>query len=106
MLFSAGTPFRGSRSYSNLGQVLSDSESTTPVAPGAASPLGPPRHQQSVSTMSNGGFASSTLNSPFDTQGAAQALEYALRGPDMQTCGLLNHAHHCLSHGPRYTAWC
>ena len=67
----AGTPFRGSRSYSNLGRVLSDSESTTPVAPGAASPLGPPpRHERSVGTLSNGGFASSTLNSPFDTQGA------------------------------------
>ena len=70
----AGTPFRGSRSYSNLGRVLSDSESTTPVAPGAASPLRPPIHQRSVSTISNGDFASSTLNSPFDTQGVPRTV--------------------------------
>ena len=62
----AGTPYRGSRSYSNLGQLMSDSESTTPVAPGAASPTRAAGHNRSVSALSNG----STLNSPFGTQGA------------------------------------
>ena len=96
----AGTPFRASRSYSHLGQVLSDSESTTPVALGAASPVVPPRHQGSVSTMSNGGFASSTLNSPFDTQGvlrcfASSASRMHLLQPGepcMKFC--LLHGHH------------
>ena len=45
---------------------MSDSESTTPVAPGAASPTLPAGHNRTVSALSNG----SALNSPFGTQGA------------------------------------
>ena len=48
---------------------MSDSESTTPVAPSGGTPLAAHHHQRSVSTASNGGFLSSALNSPFDTQG-------------------------------------
>ena len=65
----AGTPYRASRSYSNLGQLMSDSESTTPVAPSAASPALPTGHNRTVSAISDG----SALNSPFGTQGPPQS---------------------------------
>ena len=85
----AGTPYRASRSYSNLGQVISDSESGTPFVPSASSPLAPPRHQRSVSTTSNGAFASSTLTSPFDTQGGPlRRLNNALNMQAHQQMGL------------------
>ena len=55
--------------------------------------------------MSNGGFASSTLTSPFDTQGAARALIYALREPGTKPCVLVNHVACQLSLVLEHTTW-